>query len=832
MKPKTIKIFCVFSSLIILATGIYGLYHASQRGGFPFYWEAIHNNIVLTKIISASKDVAAQLRENDIILSLEGREIYEIIDVHFILDSKQAGEPIHCMIQRGNHRFSSLIILDHHYKLWSVLLHLCFGIFLWIVGVYVLLKKSTFKPARIFWGLCMTISLSAMFIWNGYPYYYSFSEFIHPVLNFIVYPLVPSFVLWFTLIYPTEKKIVKKKSFHIMYIFLPSFAFTILLERYYLHYIATHNFNSYQTYITLYNGFRLFLICYLLASMAVWIYSLIISDSKENRNRVLWILGSFIFGTIPFLFLWTLPLMWGLHPPLIEEINYIFLLIIPLACAISIVKYQLFDIDIIINRGIVYSIITGIIIVLYSIVVVGISHILYISSPQTSNLLAIVFTVVIAILFAPLKKKVQVFVDKTFYRVRYNYQLTMQDFSKILTLARNSDELPSLLINHINSAIPCEKIALIIKSKKKYILQGSKDILQKDQKCLVFNQTDDIIQHIKKDKKAFIRKGRGDLLDAPLLPHHSCLELLDIEIIVPIFVQQKLKAFFLFGKKSASTRFTYQDLELIVPMAEEGILTMDRLNLQTAMLLERSAKKKLAELNRLKSEFVSHVSHELKNPLTSITFSVDNLLDGIPEKPKPSVENYLKLIQECSNHLERMITNLLDITKIEADKIDIHLEKIKLKEYIQSVQKVILPLAQKKRIQFQVNISENMYVFADRDWLRTIFINLVDNAIKYSYDKDTIEIQAEISLQDHKKVDPQNFVEISIIDHGIGIPPSKQKIIFKQFERLKDISEKRIHGLGLGLYIVQKLIVLHGGNIKVKSSPSEGSRFTFTLPSV
>ena len=259
---------------------------------------------------------------------------------------------------------------------------------------------------------------------------------------------------------------------------------------------------------------------------------------------------------------------------------------------------------------------------------------------------------------------------------------------------------------------------------------------------------------------------------------------------------------------------------------------MDRLNIQAAMLLEKSAKEKLAELNRLKSEFVSHVSHELKNPLTSITLSVNNLLDGIPEKPKPGIENYLKMIQECSTHLEHMITNLLDITKIEADKIDIHLEKINVKEYFQSVKKVIIPLAQKKKISIKENIAHNMYIYADKNWLRTIFINLIDNAIKYTDDKDTIYIQAGISSENLNKDDSSHLVDISVIDQGRGIPVSKQKIIFKQFERLKESPKQRKHGLGLGLYIVQKLILLHGGKIKVKSSPGEGSTFTFTLPGV
>lgn len=832
MKHKTIKILSVFLSLCILILGIYGLNNAAKRGGFPFLWDETKNKIIITKVTLESEKPVPPIRENDSIVSIEGWGVNKEIDVNYILDSKKTGQTVSCIIKRENQQFLSRILLNNHYKPLSVLLHLCFGIFFWIIGLFVLLKKSTYKPARVFWCVCMSVSLSAMFIWNGYPYNYSFSAFIHPVLNFIVYPLVPSFVLWFTLIYPAEKKFLSKKFFHIVYLFLPSFAFILLLERYYLDYILTHDFNAYQFYTILYNGFRFFLVCYLVGGMTALIHSLIRSGSKENRNRVLWILGSFIFGTVPFLFLWTLPLVLGIHPPFIEEINYIFLLAIPIACAISIIKYQLFDIDFIINRGIVYSITTGFIIILYLSIVVGISHILYTKSPQMSNLIAIVFTVVIAILFSPLKNRVQTFVDKTFYRVRYNYQLAIQNFSKVLTLAQNPKKLPSLLIQHINSAIPCERIALIIKSDKKYILQGSAGIPKNEQECLIFNQSDEIIKDIKKEKKAFIKEDRGDLLEASQLPNHTCLDLLNIELIVPIFIQHKLKAFFLFGKKRADTRFTYQDLELIVPIAEEGILTMDRLNIQAAMLFEKSAKEKLAELNRLKSEFVSHVSHELKNPLTSIALSVNNLLEGIPEKPKPGIENYLKMIQECSNHLEHMITNLLDITKIEADKIDIHLEKINLQESLQSAKKVILPLVQKKKISINESIDPNIFIYADKDWLRTILINLIDNAIKYTNEKDTIHIQADISTDHLKKDDPLHFVDISVIDHGRGIPLSKQKIIFKQFERLKESPNQRQHGLGLGLYIVQKLIVLHGGEIKVKSIPGKGSTFTFTLPGV
>ena len=506
MTHKTIKIFSIFFSLFILAAGLYGIRQASLRGGFPFSWEETKNNIVITKNPANSKAADPLIKKNDIIVSIQGWTVNKNIDVYYILDSKKAGETVSCIIKRENHQFVSPILLNHHYKLLSVLLHLCFGVFLWIIGIFVLLKKCYFKPAQVFWGLCMSVSLSALFIWNGYPYNHNVHEFFHPVLNFIIYPLVPPFVLWFTLIYPTEKKIIKKKFFHIIYIFLPTLVFTILLERYYLDYIFTHDFNVYQSYTILYNAFRFFLVCYLMGSMIALIHSLIRSGSKENRNRVLWILGSFIFGTIPFLFFWTLPLVLGSRPPFIEEINYIFLLAIPIACAISIIKYQLFDIDFIINRGIVYSIMTGIIILLYLIIVGSITHIVYTKSPQTNNLLAVVFTLAIAVLLSPLKNKVQVFVDKTFYRVKYNYQLAIQNFSKVLTLAQNPKKLPSLIIQHINSAIPCKKIALIIQSDKNYILQDSEGMAKNEQKCLIFNHSDKIIQNIKKEKKLLSKK--------------------------------------------------------------------------------------------------------------------------------------------------------------------------------------------------------------------------------------------------------------------------------------------------------------------------------------
>ena len=178
-----------------------------------------------------------------------------------------------------------------------------------------------------------------------------------------------------------------------------------------------------------------------------------------------------------------------------------------------------------------------------------------------------------------------------------------------------------------------------------------------------------------------------------------------------------------------------------------------------------------------------------------------------------------------------MIENLLDVSRIEQDRIEIFTEKINIPEEVNKVLEILKPLADKKNIRFKTVQPESLWVRADRDRLRDILTNILDNAIKYSNEGDEVAVKIETKIDTKKlKGEGKEMVSISIIDHGPGIPKEKQRAIFERFERIRTDKAVREKGLGLGLHIVKKLIELQGGRIWVESEVGKGSTFIFTLP--
>lgn len=209
-----------------------------------------------------------------------------------------------------------------------------------------------------------------------------------------------------------------------------------------------------------------------------------------------------------------------------------------------------------------------------------------------------------------------------------------------------------------------------------------------------------------------------------------------------------------------------------------------------------------------------------------IRWSVQNLLDGIPEKPSPRLQEYLIGIHDSSAHLSRMIENLLDVSKIEADRIEISPERVPLAEIISTAVQAIAPVTAKKNIHIQTETLGDLCVQADRDAVQEILLNLLENAIKHSPEGKAVRVKTRITDED------AGMVALSVCDEGAGIPFEKQKTIFEKFERVIQEKRAREKGLGLGLYITKKLVEAQGGTIGVRSEVGKGSTFTFTLPRI
>lgn len=228
-----------------------------------------------------------------------------------------------------------------------------------------------------------------------------------------------------------------------------------------------------------------------------------------------------------------------------------------------------------------------------------------------------------------------------------------------------------------------------------------------------------------------------------------------------------------------------------------------------------------AELEHLKADIISIVSHELRSPLTSIKGYVDILLSGDLGDVPGHMREYLEIASANSHRLSNLIDDMLDISRIESGKLNLSFEKVDIKYLCEVVCLTMKTQAEAKKQSICLDVSPGLNISADMERLQQAITNLVSNAIKYTPENGTINITAK--AQDQQ-------IYISIQDNGMGISAEHQKRLFEKFFRVKNESTRNIGGTGLGLSITKSIVEAHHGKITVESKLNHGSTFTITLP--
>jgi PAS domain S-box-containing protein len=265
-----------------------------------------------------------------------------------------------------------------------------------------------------------------------------------------------------------------------------------------------------------------------------------------------------------------------------------------------------------------------------------------------------------------------------------------------------------------------------------------------------------------------------------------------------------------------------------IPVTEEdgriiGVMVMCRDITERKAAEKLLQEKQIAEVaNRTKSEFLANMSHELRTPLNSIIGFADLLYEQaygeLSEKQLKSVGN----ISRSGRHLLNLINDILDLSKVEAGKLELDYKKFELVTKFTMIQNLLAPIADRKNIKIKIEVKDDLgTICADEARFAQIMYNLVDNAIKFSYENGFIKIAAR------KKGD---FVEITVADTGIGIKTEDQNKLFKPFSQVDSFSSKQYQGTGLGLSLVKQIVHLHHGYVWFQSKYGEGSIFAFTIP--
>jgi signal transduction histidine kinase len=233
------------------------------------------------------------------------------------------------------------------------------------------------------------------------------------------------------------------------------------------------------------------------------------------------------------------------------------------------------------------------------------------------------------------------------------------------------------------------------------------------------------------------------------------------------------------------------------------------------------AKGDAEEANRIKSEFLANMSHELRTPLNAVIGFSDVLLEKLYGDLNEKQEEYLTDILTSGKHLLNLINDILDLSKVEAGKMELELETIDLRDILDSSLKMFKEAALVHGISTSLDLADNVgIIVADDRKVKQILFNLLSNAIKFTPDNGKVSIKANIE---------NDFAVIAVSDTGIGIDPSDQKQIFEEFHQVAKGHAGKPEGTGLGLPLTKRFVEMHGGTIQVKSGPNEGSTFSFTL---
>jgi len=233
---------------------------------------------------------------------------------------------------------------------------------------------------------------------------------------------------------------------------------------------------------------------------------------------------------------------------------------------------------------------------------------------------------------------------------------------------------------------------------------------------------------------------------------------------------------------------------------------------------------RLKEASRLKSQFLANMSHELRSPLNSIIGFTGIVLQGIAGELNEEQKKQLSMVYESSKHLLNLINDILDLSKIEAQKITINYGSVNINELIKMVGKMVSPMVEEKGLYFKTEIAVNIpeSIYGDRNRIKQILINLLVNSVKFT---ERGEICLSCTPSENKK-----SILFAVRDTGIGIKKEDLETIFDSFTQIETVKKDKPQGTGLGLAISKKMVEMMGGKIWVESRYGKGAQFYFTIP--
>ena len=784
---KVSYLLSLAGGIFIILVSFYGFFLLRTRPGLPQ---------------GVSRDALIQIDKTKIELKK---------DIEFILSRKAVGEKsIFYLKTDGEIVRREAYIVPFYRQTPFPLIYFLIGLFCFLIGTSVFILRPEQVKAQIFYWLTLAFSSSLIISGEYYCLRQEWLSYLPGIIFCILYSLAPAFLFHFSLSFSRKKFKLSR-----LLIYCPALILGGLFEGCFLYSSLASSLEVYRFYQSNFYIFRIYVILFVLAAILHLIFAYKKSFLEEEKAQIKWIFFGLFIGLGPFIFLYQIPQLIRIKSLISEEFSTLFFIFIPLSFAISIIKFKLMNIELVINRSLVYSLLTIFTVIIY-LFSVQIFHRLFLKFFLIHEMtVSVVGALLAAVAFHPARKRIQNFVDKSFFRQSYDYRKNILSFNEKAQKIINQRHLIDFFLMKVRKILPLEYHAIYLY----FAGPGSGRLLSRRGEEVNLS---DLASRVLSSDKILTRKRSVQTAENVDFSEENLLEKKDLEMIIPLsFKSTDLKGFLALGKKKSGERFSLDDLELLLTMAGELAINLERIRLQEEVIYERASKEKLDELNRLKTEFISTVSHELRTPMSSIQGLAEILQEG-KIKDKAKREELLSLMANESHRLSQLLHNILDFGKIEQHVKTYNFQKVKIQFVINEALRLFNYVLEKNGFILRLSLPETpIFLEIDQDAVKQALINLLDNAIKYSSEKKEIDIRL---------IDREKEAEIQVEDKGIGIPPEEQDKIFEKFYRVSEASNYNPKGVGLGLKIVKHIMAAHRGDIRVESEVTKGSTFKLIFP--
>ena len=385
---------------------------------------------------------------------------------------------------------------------------------------------------------------------------------------------------------------------------------------------------------------------------------------------------------------------------------------------------------------------------------------------------------------------------------------SLADYCRIAILDEQH-QIQEIAVNHTDP----DKVALVQALYDQYKDQaepvyGVQKLLRTGKPELISNVSQDVLAHIQ------VHPDMLDILRELALKSYMG---------VPLIAHGRIIGAITFSSVQPSREYTKADLYFAQELARRIASALDNVHLyrqaQAEIRERKNAEEALRESEARKDEFISMASHELKTPLTSLKGFTNLLQRRLAKQGDKQALHFLARMEEQLDKLTKLVSELLDVTKMQTGKLEFREERFFLNELVRETLENLQGTTETHHLQLEE--VTDVQVPGDKDRLGQVLINLLTNAIKYSPEADTVIVR--VSADEHNAI-------VSVQDFGIGIAETHQEKIFERFYQVSDDTEKTFPGLGIGLYISSQIVRGHHGGLWVESAKGAGATFYMSLP--